>query len=73
MIINQDKGLSVPKKTIVFFPVVPDDGIRSFDLKDINLFLTLLSYKKSMKQQECVNSTIRLTNNLIKIKVIGAN
>jgi|688.fasta_scaffold163604_1 hypothetical protein len=43
MIINQDKNLSVPKKTIVFFPVVPDDGLRSFDLKDIDLFLKPLN------------------------------
>jgi hypothetical protein len=41
--------------------------------KDINLFLTLVFYNKSMKQQECVNSTIPFPNNLIKIKVIETN
>jgi hypothetical protein len=43
MIINQNNDLVVPEKTIVFFPVVADDGLRPFDLKDVDLFLKPLN------------------------------
>jgi hypothetical protein len=43
MIINQDDGLVVPDKTIVFFPVIPEDGVESFDLKNVDLFLKPLN------------------------------
>jgi len=43
MIINQDDGLVVPDKTIAFFPIIPNDGIKPFDLKDIDLFLKPLN------------------------------
>lgn len=43
MIINQDDGLVVPDKTIAFFPVVAENGLKQFDLKDINLFLNPLN------------------------------
>jgi hypothetical protein len=43
MIINQDDGLVVPDKTIVFFPVIPPKELRTFDSKDIGLFLKPLN------------------------------
>lgn len=43
MIINQDDGLVVPDKTIVFFPANPKDGIKPFNAKDISLFLKPLN------------------------------
>lgn len=42
-IVNQDENLVVPDKTIVFFPIVPDEGFKPFDLKDIGLFLNPLN------------------------------
>ena len=42
-IINQDAELIVPDKTIVFFPVIPDEGVKPFDLNNINLFLKPLN------------------------------
>jgi len=48
MIINQNNDLVVPEKTIIFFPIIPDEGVKSFDLKDVELFLKPLntSYKR---------------------------
>lgn len=48
MIINQDENLVVPDKTIALFPIIPNEGIKPFDLKDINLFLNPLNldYKR---------------------------
>ena len=43
MIINQDDNLVVPEKTIAFFPVVPNNELKPFDLKNINLFLKPLN------------------------------
>ena len=43
MIINQNKDLVVPDNTIAFFPVIPGDGFRQFDIKDIDLFLKPLN------------------------------
>lgn len=43
MIINQYDELVVPDKTIAFFPIIPGDGIKPFDLKDIDLFLKPLN------------------------------
>lgn len=43
MIINQDGGPTVPDKTIVFFPVIPHENIKTFDLKYVNLFLKPLN------------------------------
>jgi len=43
MIINQNSELTVPDKTIAFFPITPNNGYKSFDLKDINLFLNPLN------------------------------
>ncbi len=43
MIINQEGGPVVPDKTIAMFPVIPIDGIKSFDLKDVGLFLNPLN------------------------------
>jgi hypothetical protein len=43
MIINQDDELVVPDKTIAFFPIIPNDGVKPFDLKDIDLFLKPLN------------------------------
>jgi hypothetical protein len=43
MIINQNKDLSVPEKTIAIFPIIPDDGLEAFDIKDIGLFLKPLN------------------------------
>ena len=43
MIINQDGGPTVPDKTIVFFPVIPHENIKPFDLKYVNLFLKPLN------------------------------
>jgi hypothetical protein len=43
MIINQNEKLTVPDKTIAFFPIIPDDGFKKFNLKDIPLFLKPLN------------------------------
>jgi hypothetical protein len=43
MIINQDKGLVVPEKTIAFFPMHSDSGLKEFNLNDIGLFLKPLN------------------------------
>jgi hypothetical protein len=43
MIINQDEELVVPDKTIAFFPIIPSDGIKPLDLKNIDLFLKPLN------------------------------
>jgi hypothetical protein len=43
MIINQNDDLVVPDKTIVFFPIIPEKGLKKFNLKDINLFLKPLN------------------------------
>jgi hypothetical protein len=43
MTINQEDGLVVPDRNIVFFPLIPSDGIKPFDLKDIDLFLKPLN------------------------------
>jgi hypothetical protein len=43
MIINQCEELVVPDKTIAFFPIIPADGIKPFDLKNIDLFLKPLN------------------------------
>ena len=42
MIINKGDGPIVPDKTIVFFPLIQEDGLEPFNLKDINLFLNPL-------------------------------
>jgi hypothetical protein len=42
MIINQDGGPIVPDNTLIFFPLIPDEGFEAFNLKDINLFLNPL-------------------------------
>jgi hypothetical protein len=43
MIINQDEKLTVPEKTIAFFPIIPHDGIKPFNLNDVGLFLKPLN------------------------------
>lgn len=43
MIINQDKDLTVPEKTIAFFPIIPNEGLKSFDLNNVGLFLRPLN------------------------------
>jgi hypothetical protein len=43
MIINQNKEVVVPDKTIAFFPVIQHDGLKKFDIKDIGLFLKPLN------------------------------
>jgi hypothetical protein len=43
MIINQEDGLVVPDKTIAFFPIVPTDGVKPFNLNDVGLFLKPLN------------------------------
>jgi hypothetical protein len=43
MTINQDGGPVVPDKTIVFFPIIPEEGVKKFNLKDIDLFLKPLN------------------------------
>jgi len=43
MIINQENNLIVPDKTIVCFPVIPNNGAIPFNLKNINLFLNPLN------------------------------
>jgi hypothetical protein len=43
MIINQDNDLVVPEKTIAFFPVIANDDVESFNLKDVGLFLKPLN------------------------------
>jgi hypothetical protein len=43
MSINKNNSLIVPEKTIAFFPIVPDNGILPFDLKDVGLFLKPLN------------------------------
>jgi hypothetical protein len=42
-IVNQDENLVVPDKTIAFFPIIPSEGVKPFDLKDIGLFLNPLN------------------------------
>jgi hypothetical protein len=43
MIINQEGGPVVPDKTIVFFPIIPDEGAIPFDLNNVGLFLKPLN------------------------------
>jgi hypothetical protein len=43
MIINQEGGPIVPDKTIAMFPVIPDKGLKPFNMKNINLFLKPLN------------------------------
>ena len=43
MIINQEGGPVVPDKTIAVFPVIPIEGVKPFNLKNINLFLNPLN------------------------------
>ena len=43
MIINQNKELSVPDKTIAVFPIIPEDGLEPFDINNIDLFLKPLN------------------------------
>ena len=43
MIINQDDELTVPEKTIVYFPVAPSEGLEPLNLKDVGLFLKPLN------------------------------
>jgi hypothetical protein len=43
MIINKDDNLVVPEKTIVFFPLRPREGLKTFNLNDIELFLKPLN------------------------------
>lgn len=43
MIINQEGGPIVPDKTIAYFPIPATHGFKSFDLKDIDLFLKPLN------------------------------
>ena len=43
MIINQEGGPVVPDKTIVFFPVIPNDNLKKFNLDDVDLFLKPLN------------------------------
>ena len=43
MIINQEGGPVVPDNTIVFFPIIPNSGIESFNLNYIDLFLKPLN------------------------------
>lgn len=42
-IVNQDDNLVVPDKTIAFFPVIPSEGVKAFNLKDVGLFLNPLN------------------------------
>jgi hypothetical protein len=43
MIINQKNGPVVPDKTIAFFPLIPEHGVKPFNLNDIGLFLKPLN------------------------------
>ena len=43
MIINQEGGPVVPDKTISVFPIIPEDGLEPFDIKNIDLFLKPLN------------------------------
>jgi hypothetical protein len=43
MIINQEGGPIVPEKTIAFFPIIPKDGLKAFNPKDLSLFLKPLN------------------------------
>jgi hypothetical protein len=43
MIINQENGLVVPDKTIIFFPLIPEDGLKAFNLNNVDLFLKPLN------------------------------
>ena len=43
MIINQEGGPVVPDKTIAFFPVIPSDNLKKFNLEDVGLFLKPLN------------------------------
>ncbi len=48
MIINQNDDLVVPDKTILYFPVIPENNLKPFNLKEIDLFLKPLNldYKR---------------------------
>ena len=43
MIINQEGGPVVPDKTIAVFPLIPENNLEAFNIKDINLFLKPLN------------------------------
>jgi hypothetical protein len=43
MIINQDNSLTVPEKTIAFFPLIKKEGEKPFNLDKVNLFLKPLN------------------------------
>jgi hypothetical protein len=43
MIINQEGGPAVPDKTIAFFPVIPNDNLKKFNLDNVDLFLKPLN------------------------------
>ena len=43
MIINQEGGPVVPDKTIAFFPVIPNDNLKKFNLEDVGIFLKPLN------------------------------
>jgi hypothetical protein len=43
MIINKHDGLVVPNKTIAMFPIIPDEGLEPFNLKNVGLFLNPLN------------------------------
>jgi len=43
MIINQEGGPVVPDKTIAFFGIKPNEGVKEFNVKDIDLFLNPLN------------------------------
>jgi hypothetical protein len=43
MIINQENSPVVPDKTIAFFPIIPNEGLKPLDLNDIGLFLKPLN------------------------------
>jgi hypothetical protein len=43
MIINQNDKVVVPNNTIAFFPVIPDDVTKPFNLNDVKLFLKPLN------------------------------
>jgi hypothetical protein len=43
LIINQENGPVVPDKTIVYFPVIQENNLKPFDLKNVHLFLNPLN------------------------------
>ena len=43
MIINQNNHLVVPEKTIAFFPLISENGLKEFNPKDLSLFLKPLN------------------------------